>query len=208
MALSDENVFINCPLDDEYLPLLKVILFILKKAGLSPRLALERHDSGEVRLGKIKELLEVSKYSIHDLSRIRAETKGEYFRFNMPFELGIDLGCRDYNSDKSFRQKKFLILEKEKYSVQKALSDLSFADCKCHNGDEEELTYQLRNWLVELGFKDIPSASSLWDEYNYFIADIYQEKKGKGFKQKDIERLPVPEFLDWINEKIKKPVAI
>lgn len=203
MAFSEEDVFINCPLDDEYLPLLKVILFILTKARLSPRLALERHDSGEVRLDKIRQLLEESKYSIHDLSRIRAKKKGEYFRLNMPFELGIDLGCRLYNPDESFREKKFLILENEKYSVQKGLPDLSFADCKCHNNDEEELTYQLRTWLVELGFKGIPSASSLWDEYNYVIADMYEEKKGKGFKQKDIDRLPVPEFLDWISERIR-----
>ncbi len=48
----------------------------------------------------------------------------------MPFELGIDLGCRDYNSEEKYKLKKILILEEEKYSTQKALSDLSFADCK------------------------------------------------------------------------------
>lgn len=65
----DKNVFINCPFDEGYTPLLKALLFTIKKGGLSPRLALERWDSGEVRLNKIRELIELSQYSIHDLNR-------------------------------------------------------------------------------------------------------------------------------------------
>jgi hypothetical protein len=64
------SVFINCPFDNEYLPLLKPLLFILIKLGFNPRIALERSDSGEIRLNKILELIESSKFSIHDLSRL------------------------------------------------------------------------------------------------------------------------------------------
>jgi len=148
-----KNVFINCPLDPDYTPLLKCLLFTIKKIGLIPRLALERHDSGEIRLQKIKQLIEESKYSIHDLSKVIAEKKGEFFRLNMPFELGLDLGCRDYHPAKKYRNKKFLIIEKEKYSTQKALSDLSFADCKYHKNEPEEIVYEVRTWFVETGLK-------------------------------------------------------
>ena len=198
----EKNIFINCPFDDEYFPLLKPLLYTIKRIGFTPRISLERSDSGEIRLHKIKELIESSQYSIHDLSRAKSKKKGEYFRQNMPFELGLDLGCRDYNSDNSFKNKKILILEEEKYSTQKALSDLSFADCKCHKGDAEELVYEVRNWFAENGNKNVPSASSIWDGFNEFYADLYLEKSSLGFKSKDIERLPIAEFMSYIDEKL------
>lgn len=197
-----KNVFINCPLDVEYNSLLKCLLFTLRKIGLLPRIALERNDSGEVRLQKIQQLIEESKYSIHDLSRVVAKKKGDFFRLNMPFELELDLGCRNYNPENKYRNKKFLILENEKYTTQKALSDLSFADCKYHKNEPEELVYQVRTWFVENGLKSIYSASSIWDEYNYFSANLFDDKKSRGFTQKDIDRISIPEFLDFIAEKI------
>lgn len=199
----NNNIFINCPFDDEYFPLLKPLLYTIKKIGFTPRISLERNDSGEIRLNKIKELIESSKYSIHDLSRAKAKKKGEYFRQNMPFELGIDLGCRDYNSEEKYKAKKILILEEEKYSTQKALSDLSFADCKCHKGDAEELVYEVRNWFAEIGLNKVPSASSIWDGYNIFYADLFEDKSKEGFLPKDINRLPIAEFMNYIDEKIK-----
>lgn len=200
----EKNIFINCPFDDEYFPLLKTLLYTIKKIGFNPRISLERNDSGEIRLHKIKELLESSKYSIHDLSRAKARKKGEYFRQNMPFELGLDLGCRDYNHGTQFKSKKILILEEEKYSTQKALSDLSFADCKCHRGEAEELVYEVRNWFAENGHKEVPSASSIWDGYNEFYAQLFDEKSKLGFKIKDINRLPIAEFMLYIDENIKQ----
>jgi hypothetical protein len=198
----EKNIFINCPFDSEYSPMLKAMLFTIRKIGLNPRIALERCDSGEVRLEKIKELIESSKYSIHDLSRARSKKVGEYFRQNMSFELGLDLGCRDYKLLKENKQKKILILEEEKYSTQKALSDLSFADCKCHKGDVEELVFEVRNWFAENGMKNLQSASSIWDGYNMFYADLYEQKRKEKFSPKDIDRLPILEFLDYIDAKI------
>lgn len=198
-----KNVFINCPFDNSYFPLLKTLLYTLRRLGLFPRFALERFDSGEVRLEKIKELIECSQYSIHDLSCSKSTAKNEYSSLNMPFELGLDLGCRYYKtSNTCYRGKKILILEKERYSTQKALSDLSFADCKCHNGEAEELVLEVRNWFAELGFKNLPSGTSIWDEYNVFYFELFAEKEKQGFKQKDIDRLPIPEFLSCINKKI------
>lgn len=198
----EKNIFINCPFDNQYFPLLKPMLYTLKRIGLTPRISLERNDSSEVRLSKIKELIESSKYSIHDLSRAKAKEVGEYFRQNMPFELGLDLGCKDYHSEEKYKKKKILILEEEKYSIQKALSDLSFADCKCHKGEAEELVYEIRNWFAENGRENVPSASSIWDDYNIFYANLYEEKFKNGFKPKDIDRLPIPEFVKYIDDTL------
>lgn len=81
----ENNVFVNCPFDEKYLEILRSILFTIIYLGFNPRIALERLDSGQPRIQKIVSMIEESKYAIHDLSRIRAEKKGEYFRLNMPF---------------------------------------------------------------------------------------------------------------------------
>jgi hypothetical protein len=89
------NVFVNCPFDDAYLPLLRPILFVTLYLGLTPRIALESLDSGRPRVEKIISLIEQSKYAIHDLSRMQAERPGEYYRLNMPSNLALMLvaGC-------------------------------------------------------------------------------------------------------------------
>ncbi len=198
----DKNVFINCPFDDAYLPLLKALLFTIKYCGFTPRIALERFDSGEVRLVKIKQLIEASIYSIHDLSRIKATAIGEYFRLNMPLELGIDIGCREYHGLEKYQNKKILILESERFGIQKALSDMSFADCKCHLGEDVQMVSCVREWFAELGIKQLRSPSYIWDKYNDFISEVYRKKKQEGFNPSEIENIPIPEFMDWIDDKV------
>lgn len=65
----EENVFVNCPFDQQYLPLLRPLLFTVIYLGLKPRIALEAMDSGQARLDKIVGLIRDSKFSIHDLSQ-------------------------------------------------------------------------------------------------------------------------------------------
>lgn len=201
MSSFDKNVFINCPYDDEYLPLLKSLIFTIKSCGFHPRIALERFNSAEVRLQKIKELIECSCYGIHDLSRIKAKNAGDYFRLNMALELGMDIGCRDYHPDPVFRQKKLLVLEHERFSVQKGLSDMSFGDCKCHEGSEEKLIKCVRDWFYESGVKKMKPASAIWDEFNEFMSNLYVEKTAQGYSHEEIDHILVPEYIDWIDER-------
>lgn len=210
----NKNIFVNCPFDDEYKPLLKSLLFTILYCDFNPRIALERFDSGEARFSKIKELIDSSIFSIHDLSRIKSKKLDEYYRLNMPFEIGLDLGCRLYNSDPKYRTKKTLILETEKYSYQKALSDLSNSDVKCHDGESEELIYQIRNWFYELiDNKDsIQGASIIWDDYNIFNTDLFKEFQDKGLSQKDIDKMSIAELqrkmVNWIEIKKRERESI
>jgi hypothetical protein len=201
----DNNIFINCPFDLEYNTLLRPLLFTIVYCGYNPRIALERFDSSEIRFDKIKELIEDSCLSIHDLSKIKATKKNEYFRLNMPFEIGLDLGCRLYHQDKKYRNKKSLILEKERYAYQKALSDISNSDVKCHKGEPEEIIFEVRNWFSELGKDNLNSGSNIWDDYNYFYTDFYEERTKSGFKVKDIEKMPIREFIGYIEKWLSKP---
>ena len=195
----NKNVFVNCPFDEEYLSLLRPILFTIIYLGFNIRIALERFDSGESRFNKICELIDQSKYGIHDLSRIKARKKGEYFRLNMPFELGLDIGCRIFGKD-NYSDKKHLILEKEKYRYQVAISDLSNSDIKSHKNDPMKAVRQIRNWFVENGLRNVPSATVIWYSFTDFITDFYEKRKAEGFAEEDIYEMPIPEYCDFINE--------
>lgn len=92
----ERNVFINCPFDDGYRRLLRPLLFVVAFLGFNPKLASERSDSFESRVHKICGLIYTSKFSIHDLSLLQSSRENEFYRLNMPFELGIDYGCMSF----------------------------------------------------------------------------------------------------------------
>jgi len=84
------NIFINCPFDIDYYPLLKPLLFTVIFCDLKPRLS-ETTDGDHIRIRQIQELVNDSKYSIHDISRIIPKSKKDLPRFNMPFRFGFRL---------------------------------------------------------------------------------------------------------------------
>jgi len=73
----NRNVFINCPFDPDYKPMLRALLLTVIECGLEPRIATESGDSGEVRVQKIENLIRESRYSIHDISRIEPLTESQ-----------------------------------------------------------------------------------------------------------------------------------
>lgn len=194
MAFED-NVFINCPFDETYYGLLRPILFTVIYLGLKPRIALERSDSGEPRISKIIELIRESKFAIHDLSRLKAVKAGEYFRLNMPFELGMDVGCRSYGGGR-LAQKRCLILEAEKYRYQAAISDLSGSDIAVHKNEPEQAVIEVRNWLATQCRSNAPGPAKVWGAFADFMAANYSELTARGFSAKDIEALPMSELID------------
>ncbi len=193
------NVFINCPFDEDYTQLLRPLLFSAVRAGLTVRIASETFDSGVARIHRICDLVRESKYSVHDLSRIRASFEGEIHRMNMPFELGLDIGCRVFSRG-LMSQKRCLILETEQYEYQKALSDLSNSDIKRHRDEPEELVRQVRNWFVEVGINGVPSGTVIWEQFNEFVANFHHEREAEGFRDKDLEMMPVPEYIGYIKD--------
>ncbi len=203
----DKCVFINCPLDEDYEPILQAILFCVVYLGFSPRIATERIDAAENRLAKIREFIEGSKYSIHDLSRSEAKKRGELFRLNMPFELGIDYGCRQYFGA-GRQNKKILILEEKKYRYQAAISDLSGCDIEAHGGDFQIAVRKVRNWLVSEAGAPAVGASRILGAYADFQEWYYERQLAAGFSDEDIQDYPTSELLEamvaWMNQG--KPV--
>ena len=199
----ETSVFINCPFDEHYYPLLRPLLFTVFYSGLQPRIALESLDSGKVRLEKIVALIQESRFAIHDLSRIKSTGSDEFFRMNMPFELGLDVGCRLFKGE-HWREKKCLILEADHYRYRAAISDISGSDIAAHDNQPEEVVYVVRNWLTaEAGMK-LPGPSNIWGDFNDFMTCNYSDLKKNGYSDRDIERLPVHELMQamkqWVEE--------
>lgn len=197
----DQSVFINCPFDEDFAPTLQAILFCVVKLGFEPRLATERSDSGETRLDKIKELIENSRWSIHDLSRCQARKKGEMFRLNMPFELGIDWGCRQYYGQ-GREAKRFLILEEKPYRFQAALSDISGCDIEAHGGDVQKAFIKVRNWLRHQTGVAADGPQKMLGEYEDFQAWEFERKLAQGYSEHDIRSYPTFERLEAMREWI------
>ena len=195
----DRNVFVNCPFDSEYLPLLRPLLFTIVDLGFTPRISLERLDSGAPRIERIISLIRESKYAIHDLSRLKANTVGEVFRLNMPFELGIDVGCRLFKPGR-WASKKCLILEAEKYRYQAALSDMSNSDIGVHGNNRIQIVRVVRDWLNIEARLRATGPASVWARFNEFMADNYAALRDQGFSDSDIEDLSIAELIDCIQQ--------
>lgn len=195
MSDFDKNVFINCPFDNNYWALFRPLVYTVRKLGFVPRYSLERADSSEVRMGKIVGLIKDSKYGIHDLSRCIAQNKGEIYRLNMPLELGLDLGAKNFGRP-SHRQKKVLVLEEERYRFQAAVSDLAGSDIKHHGAKPEKIMKCVRDWLVHEASAPSISPSQLWVQFNECMSLVYDELRSESYNDADIEHLPEHELIE------------
>jgi hypothetical protein len=198
----ETNVFINCPFDNDYNPLLKALCFSLLYLEFEPKLS-QTLSSSSIRVNQIKQHIRNSKYGIHDLSRSKPMKKNDLPRFNMPYELGLDIGCIEYGGAK-FANKKALILETEKYHYQKVLSDISGQDIENHNNDPLTLIKKVRNWLSANNKINVLSGQSeIWIAYNQFSGDLVNNLAST-YSAKDIEEMPIGDYIkfakDWIKE--------
>lgn len=191
--MNNNAIFINCPFDDEYLPLLRTLLFVARFYDLEVKIASLDLDSKSNRLARIIALMRESKYSVHDLSRMKSVKEGEYYRMNMPFELGLDYGI---GGD----EKVFLIFENEPYKLKLALSDINGWDVRPHLDTPETLVKEFRRWIV--ANRDMPkelrdfSYSDIWYKYNDFYGSFSDHMKNHNLKDEEIS---IPEYLEYID---------
>lgn len=197
----NENVFINCPFDIEYRKLLRPLLFTVVYIGLEPQIS-ETTDSGEQRVNSIQALILNSKYSIHDLSRIEIRHRRDLPRFNMPFELGLDIGCKRFGVG-SLTEKKCLILEKEQFRYQRVLSDISGNDIEAHKEDAQTLIRKVRNWFVSQNIHAISSPNVIWTSFNEFESSLGETLSEAGFNQEDIDEMPKSEFISYVKDWVQ-----
>lgn len=162
------GVFINCPFDPQYRPLLHALIFAVHDCGFRPRSALEVEDSGEVRVQKIVRIIGESPYGIHDISRIDTP------RFNMSFELGLFLGAKAFGGSEQ-QSKSCVVLDEEPYRYQKYCSDIAGQDIRAHGGKPNTAIEIVRNWLSTTPAAQgtiIPSGSVIAKRYRAHRAGL------------------------------------
>lgn len=185
-------MFVNCPFDNEYFPLLKALLFSICYFDKVPLIA-ETTDSGSSRLNRIQDLILQAGYSIHDLSRMEPMGSGQLPRFNMPFECGIDFGVKAADRDK-FGEKRFLILESERYRYQKVMSDIAGNDIKAHGNQPIQLIKAVHEWfksqgLVATGYREA------YNQFEEFRNDREELMRENGYDPDDISEVPFSDFV-------------
>jgi len=199
----ERNVFINCPFDDEYQPLLYGIVFAVNHMGFTPKCAKDESNAGKGRIEKIQDLISQCKYSIHDISRVELDPVNSLPRFNMSLELGLDLGCKHYGRS-HHQEKVLLVFDTEQYRYQKYISDLSGRDPVAHHNSDKEVIAEVRNWLrLELDPRLLktPGSSLLYQRYKEFQRAL---PSICGELHWDINDLPFSDFAwsvaDWITK--------
>lgn len=193
----ERSVFVNCPFDDDYLPLLHAMVFAIHDCGFIARLSVEDTGGSEMRVEKIVRLIRESRLSIHDVSRVELSKKSKLPRFNMPFECGLALGCIRYESKPLGRD--FLLMTAVQYQDQKALSDLAGQDAMSHNNEPAKVIAAVRNFLSA---KKSPGAhmrgeAAIADRYARFRAAVASLAPTLGISATEIVRFDY--LRDWMS---------
>lgn len=197
----ERDVFINCPFDDDYRLLMRSILFTVVALGYNPRISKESSNASQMRLNKIMKLIKESKYSIHDLSRIKASDSEKYFRMNMPFEIGLDFGCKHYSDQHN--TKKCMIVAESKYEYMQAISDLSGIDISNYEGDARKLMHQIRNWFNDNADeepKNFLTHAEIHADFWEWNAKLFETLTAKGLTEKEIGDTSIKEQIDSMKD--------
>jgi hypothetical protein len=191
------SVFINCPFDDEYWPTFEAVVFTVAACGFTPRCALEELDSGTVRLTKIQRIIRSCRFGVHDLSRVELAANS-LPRFNMPFELGLDIAAKAFG-DKPLKRKQFLILDSVPYRYQQLISDISGQDIRCHNGSPDQAIDIVRNWLRNVSHRRVPGPLAIKREFAAFVRWLPENCERNGFDRNDLLFIEYVEMArQWI----------
>lgn len=202
IANYNDRVFINCPFDSDYMPLLQAIVFGIYRCGFYPVCALEEDDGTDNRLDKIERCIESCRYGIHDISRTEVNTNN-YPRFNMPFEIGLFFGAKRYG-DRMQKNKNALIFERVKYSYLECISDLKGIDAKAHNNDPDTVLEKIRNWLTAASRRTtIPGVNKLRRDFKEFKAELPAILNDLGI---DGEEILYNDYCQIVEEAIKEKI--
>jgi hypothetical protein len=159
LSLRDRSVFLNIPYDSSFESLFLAYIAGISAFGFTPRATLEI-PFGQRRLDRILLLIEQSRYSVHDLSRVQLDrNRPRTPRFNMPFELGLTVALERCVQ----RGHSWIVCETVPHRIKKSLSDLDGTDANIHGGTIMGVFRELGNAFV--GSKRQPTVREMWRIY-------------------------------------------
>jgi len=123
------------------------------------------------------------------LSRIEPRSATDLPRFNMPFELGIDVGCKTFSSRKD---KRYLVLE------------VSGQDIKAHEAKPIYMVKSIRDWIKGLKTNQkIDNYQIIWTAHNEFHYDYETELRKDDMNPHNIWEIPFSELTEIMKAWIK-----
>jgi len=180
-SLFSSNVFINCPFSSEYQPIFQALLFATYACDFRPRCAREISDSSQIRVFTIEAIIQQCKFGIHDISFMEMDPITKLARLNMAFELGLFLAAKRFGSSQQ-KTKMALVLDKDRYRYQKALSDIAGQDIASHEGDAAKAIREVRNWLDSSrgpSKRSLPGADYIIQQFSKFTKQLPTALKSK-----------------------------
>jgi hypothetical protein len=151
----NESVFINCPYDEGFVPMLQAIVLGTVCCGFTPRSAVESGCSYAMRLDRILDALSCSHYSIHDLSRCKGEGVLGLARFNMPLELGMAI-ARYHWAPADHPDLLVMVPDDQDQDYARFISDLRGIDPRKHNGNPALVLKRVMAWLAQKTSRAVP----------------------------------------------------
>lgn len=206
MAVKDynDNVFINCPFDEDFKEIFYAKVFTVFDCGFRARCALEEDDGGEVRIEKIAKIINQCRYGIHDVSRTELCKKTKLPRFNMPLELGMFLGARKYG-DSHQKRKSCLITDSEQYRYQMFISDIAGQDIRSHANKPGDAITVVRNWLNAASKRTtIPGGKDISERYEAFKRDLPEICLAAKIGE---DELTFNDYSTFVSEWLKAPLT-
>jgi hypothetical protein len=202
----ENSVFLNCPFDASYKPIFDAMVFAVFDTGFVPRCALEFDDGTEIRLSKILRIIGQCNYGIHDISYTALDPRSNLPRFNMPFELGIFIGCKQFGRAPHVK-KVGLVLDREPYRYQQFLSDLAGHDIRAHGGDPRLAIHAVREWLrIASRNRYIPGGEEIWQRYNRFRCQLPHICRMRSIRLEDLTFVDYAEIVRyWLQETRRAP---
>jgi len=187
------SVFLNVPFDDKYRSMFDALVFAVHDCGFVARSAFETDDATQVRLAKIFKIISSSKYGIHDISRTSVDGRHKLPRFNMPLELGLFMGAKHFGGS-LHRQKRGLVLDRDRYRYQIFCSDIAGQDIRAHNNRPSDAIRSVRNWLragPDTAGKRLPGADYIYRRYRAFRRQLPRLCRHFQLDQRDLH------FVDY-----------
>ncbi len=198
----DVGVFVNCPFDDAYRPLLHAALFAIHDCGFVARTALEVTGSGETRLDKIVRIIGDARFSVHDISRVEIDAGNPLPRFNMPFECGLAFGAMRFGQGGRHRGRDLLVLAAEALQDRKTLSDLAGQDAAYHANQPPLVIKAVRGFLASKAQTVLPPGelvrghAAIARRHERFMAELPALAAAAAITAEEIDSLAyVPEWV-------------
>lgn len=144
-------------------------------------------------------LIGESRLAINDLCRVDLDSSTNLPRFNMPLELGIFLGARRFGQGRQ-KEKRCLILDRERYRYRAFISDIAGQDVKEHEDDPMQAIQIVRDWLRSQSQNSrMPGGKAIAERYKAFRARLSEHCREARLNEDDLIWIEYTELIwNWL----------